>query len=61
MSHESDNNFDETRPIERSPQPPAYDPYGNPYQDPYAAPAQQVAPHPAPAAAHRAGWSWRSS
>ncbi|WP_156391116.1 MULTISPECIES: S1C family serine protease [unclassified Nocardioides] len=60
MSDES-NNFDETRPIERSPQPPAYDPYGNPYQDPYGGPFQQAAPHPAPVRAARSGWSWRSS
>ncbi|WP_051551543.1 S1C family serine protease [Nocardioides sp. URHA0020] len=56
--HES---FDETRPIERSPQPPAYDPYGNPYQDPYAAPFHQAAAQPAPQAARRAAWSWRST
>ena len=60
MSDESDN-FDETRPIERSPQPPAYDPYGNPYRDPYGGPLQQAAPHPAPVRAARSGWSWRSS
>lgn len=59
MSDESDN-FDETRPIERSPQPPAYDPYGNPYQDPYGGPFQQAAPHPTPVRAARSGWSWRS-
>src|SRR6478735_4773005 len=54
--------FDDTRPIERTPQPPAYDPYGNPYQDPYAAPFQRASAHPAPqAAADRGGWSWRSS
>ena len=40
--------FDDTRPIERTPQPPAYDPYGNPYQDPYAAPFQRASAHPAP-------------
>ncbi len=56
--HES---FDDARPVERSPQPPAYDPYGNPYRDPHAAPYQQAAAHPAPQAAHRAGWSWRST
>ncbi len=54
--HESP--FDSTRPIERTPQPPAYDPYGNPYQDPYAAPFQQASTHPAP---KRASWSWRST
>jgi S1-C subfamily serine protease len=60
-----DPSHDDTTPIGRIPQPetapPAYDPYGNPYQDPYAAPAQQASPHPAPVAAHRGGWSWRSS
>ncbi|GAA4723814.1 hypothetical protein GCM10023350_02610 [Nocardioides endophyticus] len=60
-----DPSRDDTTPIGRIPQPetapPAYDPYGNPYQDPYAAPFQQAAAHPAPVAAHRGGWSWRSS
>ena len=60
-----DPSHDDTTPIGRIPQPetapPAYDPYGNPYQDPYAAPAQQAFAHPAPQAAHRGGWSWRSS
>ncbi|GAA4703753.1 S1C family serine protease [Nocardioides conyzicola] len=59
-----DPSSDDTTPIGRiQPEtaPPAYDPYGNPYQDPYAAPFQQAAAHPAPATAHRAGWSWRSS
>jgi len=60
-----DPSHDDTTPIGRIPQPetapPAYDPYGNPYQDPYAAPAQQAFAHPAPVAAHRGGWSWRSS
>lgn len=60
-----DPSHDDTTPIGRIPQPetapPAYDPYGNPYQDPYAAPFQQAVAHPAPQAAHRAGWSWRSS
>jgi S1-C subfamily serine protease len=67
-----DPNSDDTRPIDRIPQPPAgppaYDPYGNPYQDPYGAPYQLAAPHPAPSAhptshptSHRGGWSWRSS
>jgi S1-C subfamily serine protease len=60
-----DPSHDDTTPIGRIPQPetapPAYDPYGNPYQDPYAAPAQQASAHPAPVAAHRGGWSWRSS
>jgi S1-C subfamily serine protease len=60
-----DPSHDDTTPIGRIPQPetapPAYDPYGNPYQDPYAAPYQQASAHPAPQAAHRGGWSWRSS
>jgi len=60
-----DPSHEDTTPIGRIPQPetapPAYDPYGNPYQDPYAAPFQQAVTYPAPAAAHRGGWSWRSS
>jgi S1-C subfamily serine protease len=56
-----DPDVENTRPVERSPQPPAYDPYGNPYRDPNAASFQHAVPHPAPQPAHRGGWSWRSS
>src|SRR6478735_7713290 len=60
-----DPSHEDTTPTARVPQPetapPAYDPYGNPYQAPYATPFHQPAAQPTPAAAHRGGWSWRSS
>ena len=49
---------DDTRPIERNPQPPAYDPYGTPPQPPYAHPYQAAPSHPAQ---RSADWSWRST